>query len=118
ALERFRVVSDFALVNQRLPVGVNEFDRVFDGDDVRALIHIYFMNQCGKRCAFAATRRACDEYESFGDIYQIEELFRQAQFFDRQNLFGDMTKDSADAISLHEDVDAETAHAFERIAEI
>jgi hypothetical protein len=35
AVEGFRVIADFALVNQRLLVGVYELYRVFNGDDVR-----------------------------------------------------------------------------------
>jgi hypothetical protein len=42
------MIADFTLVNQRLLVGVYELNRVFYSNDVRALIRIDLINQCGK----------------------------------------------------------------------
>ncbi len=76
------------------------------------------MNQRSQRRGLARAGRSRQQNQTFGHINQIHELFRQVEFLNRLDAFGDQSKGRADAVALHEYVCAKPAHALERVTKI
>ena len=95
-----------------------EFDGIFDGDDVPVvrLVHVVDDGCQGRR--FARTCRSRDQHQAVLQIAECCGRWWQIQLFERNDFFGDDTKDGADAVSLVEVVGAEARYAFEAVGEI
>ena len=116
--ERLGVQADFAMVDQAALALVDEFDRVFDRDDVILARLVRVIHDRRQRRGLAAAGRAGDEDES---LVQLGELFhdrRQAQLFGREDLRGNLAEDRGNAVLLVEEVGAETGHAGNFVAEV
>ena len=75
----FRVMSDLALINGRVLVGVQVLDRIFDRHHVIVLRFVNDVDDCGERGTFAGTRRSRNEHQAVFQLGNICQLGRQSQ---------------------------------------
>ena len=116
--ERSRVDADLALVDDRLVVAVQVFDRVFDGDDVGRARAVDVVDHRGQRRALAAAGGAGDEHQAAlfgGDFLQHR---RQAELLDAAHAHRNDAQDHADGAALLEDVAAEAAEPGHAVGEV
>ena len=77
--ERLRVGTDFALVDDRPVVRVQELDRVLDGHDVKRLRQVDDVDQRGKRRGLARSSRSGHQHEPAAQLGQRRDHRRQAE---------------------------------------
>ena len=107
------VHADFALGNDAVFVRMDEFDRVFNGNNVAVAVFIAVVDHGGQRSGFA---RACAADENHqpaflhGDFFQH---FGQFQVVHFRNHAVDDADDECHRAALNHGVDTETRHAVE-----
>ena len=74
--EARRVGVQFALMDRGSLVSVQEFDGVFDGDDVERFLFIDLVENRGERGGFSAAGRAGDEHDAVPQIRRIPQAVR------------------------------------------
>ncbi len=110
--------ADFPLIDQT-PLGlVNEFDRVFNGQDMTVMILVDVVDHPGKRRGLAGTGRAGHQHHAAGLIGNFLKNLRCVQIFQRQNLGRDRPHHRAGTTVLNESVDPETGQTGDREREI
>ena len=110
--------DDFALVDDRPVVAMEELDRVFDGHDVRAAVVVDVVDHRRERRALAAAGGAGDEHEAALFVGDPLQHLRQAELVDRADLHGNDAEDQADRAALLEHVAAEPAEAGDAVGEV
>ena len=90
---------------------MDEFDRVFDGQDVGGLPLVDGVEHGRQRGAFARAGRAGHQHQPAGAGDQFVEDGRRAQRCQRGNPVGNGTEYRAGAPALHEQVDPEARQA-------
>ena len=88
ARERRRIDFHLALVDVSLLVAVQEFDRVFDGDDVFGAGGIDAVDHRGQRRGLAGTGDAGDQHQAARLVADLLHDLRQIEFVERANLGG------------------------------
>ena len=83
AIERAHVGQHLLLHDDGALVLVNEFNRVFDGDDLAAALAVDEVHEVIERGGFARAGRAGDQHQAVGLPRQVVNFFRQAQFLAR-----------------------------------
>ncbi|AJZ05202.1 hypothetical protein J162_03088 [Xanthomonas citri pv. citri] len=115
-VEAVRVAVHLALVDQALLRGVDEFDRVLDGEDVPVLILVDVVDHAGQRGRLARAGRAGHQDQALRLIDQLTEDRRAAKVFQRQHFGRNGTEHRTGAAVLVERIDAKTRQRrnFER----
>ena len=69
--ERMGIVSQFPLVDNRHLMGVNEFNRIFDGDDVLVTVLVDMVNHGCQRRGLTGTRGTGHQNEAARQLAEI-----------------------------------------------
>ncbi len=105
------VRPDFALVDQALVRLMDEFDRVFDGQDMRVFIFIDVIDHCRQRGRFAGTGRAGDQHQAARLQRQLGKDARCVELFQRQDCRRNGPQHGGSAAILVEGIHAESRQA-------
>jgi hypothetical protein len=97
---------------------VQEFDGVFDGDDVIGPRGVDAVDHGRERGGFARAGRPGDEDQSALLLADIFDDVREIKFFDGANLGGNDAQDHADVAALLEYVDAKSAQTRDAIGHV
>ena len=116
--ERTGMAADFAVVDQALLVGVHEFHRVFNRDDVVGAGPVDVVDHRGQRGRFTRTGRPGDQHQPLVQGAEVADRGRQPQLFEGQDVRGNHTGHHADAVQVAEHVHAETVAGRQRIREV
>ena len=87
---------------------MNEFDRVFDGNDVPAALGVDLVDHRGERGALARTSGAGHEHEATRTVGESGNHRREIEIVKRLDVKRNATDDYADAAALLEHVAAKT----------
>ena len=109
-----RIEADLALVDHRLLVPVQVFDRILDGQDMARGVAVAMVDHRRQRGRLARAGRADHEDQAARLHDQVLEQLRQAQLFDGRDLALDRADHHADFAALLEHVDAEAAGVLHR----
>ena len=109
---------DFALVDEAALVAVQEFDGVFDGDEVIGAVGVDAVDHRGERGGLTGTGGSRYENQAALLFANLANDVRQIQFFDGADLGGDDAEHHADVAALLENVDAEAAEAGDAVRHI
>jgi len=101
------VRADLALVDQALLALVNEFDRVFDGEDVCVLVFVDVVHHRRQRGRLARAGGSGHQHDAARLVGDFLEDGRAVEFFQRQHLRRNRPEHRARAVLLVEGVDAE-----------
>ena len=110
-LEGAGVDAHFALGDDAILVLVDEFDRVFDGDDVPAGVLVAVADHRGQRCRLAGTGGTDEQHQTTFGHRQLLQDVRQLEFFDGRDVGLDATQHHAGQVSLIERADTEATDA-------
>ncbi|OPZ11150.1 MAG: hypothetical protein BWZ10_02240 [candidate division BRC1 bacterium ADurb.BinA364] len=116
--EIHRIDPDFQLIDDRLAVRIEEFDRVLDGDDVLAAGQIDLLDDRRQSGGLAAARGAGDKDQAVAPKVKIGDGFRQFQRFGAGRLQVDLADGQTGRAALMKDIDAETRLARQAVGEI
>src|SRR5262249_9482436 len=116
--KRLGVQSHFAVVHKALLAGVNEFDRIFNRDDVILTRFIGVVHDGGESGRLSASRRTRNENESFLQSRKLAHDRRQTQLVAGQDFRGDLAKHGADTVLLVEEVGAIASDTRNLVAKI
>ena len=75
------------LLHDGVAVGVDELDRIFDGDDVIAAVGVDEIDQRGQRGAFAAAGGAGDQDQALARFGEAAKAGREVERFERGDFF-------------------------------
>jgi hypothetical protein len=106
------------LVDQALLILVDEFNRIFDRDDVIGPIAVDVIDHGAERGRLARAGRAGDEDQALGQLAELEHVRGQRELFGGQNLRWDDAEDRADALAIHEHVGAESRQPGDLVREV
>ena len=111
ALEAHGVERKFALLDDALVFLEDEFDGVFEGDDVFAVVGINVLKHRGERGGFAGAGGAGEQDDAAGGFGDGAEDVRQAELFHAGDGVLDEAQDDAPAAEGLEDVGTEATDA-------
>ena len=116
--ERGRVDPHLALVDDALPVVVQELDRVLDRDDVALarVVNVTDDRREGRRLAGAGRARAEDE--SALRFRKLRDSVRQPELDERRDDTGDQAEGERDRSTLAKAVHSETWEARRRVRDV
>jgi hypothetical protein len=100
-------VAELALVERRPLRRMNEFDRIFQGNDMHGLVLIDLVEQCRQRCRLAASGCAGDQDQPGLFLCDFGKDIGQSQGLDRGDFAFEFPQDDGEMALLAEDVDAE-----------
>ena len=119
AVEKFAVsTSTSRWLMKLLLVAVQEFDGVFDGDDVIGARGVDAVDHGRQRGGFARAGRSGHQHQAALLLADLVDDARQVQFLRGANFRRDDAQNHADVAALLEDVDAEAAQARHAIGHI
>jgi len=118
AVKFVRVQPQFALVDGAEFVGVDEFDRVLDRDDVILVLLVDVLDHRGQRRRFSGAGRSGDDHQPVGMIAEVFQGIGQAHLFDRRNFQRHESHHRADQAALNEGIDAEAGVAGNFVREV
>ena len=101
----------FALVDQTLLRFVNEFDRVFDGQDVVILVAVEVIDHCRQGGRLARTGRPGDQHQTARHVGDLLEHLAHAEVFHGQHFRRNGPEYRTGTAVLVERVDPETGNA-------
>ena len=116
--ERGRVRSQLALVDQAVPVPVEELDRVLDRDDVVVPAGVDLVDQRRQRRRLARARRPGEQHQPARLARELVHDRRQAQLVDRGDLGRDQAERGAERGTLEVRVDPEPRPSGDRVGEV
>jgi hypothetical protein len=99
------VEAHFALVDDRALVGVQELDRVLDGDDVVGAVVVAVIDHAGERSRLAGAGRARHQHQPAWQHAQVAEDLRRVQVIQREDGGGDVAEHRPRAAVLVEGID-------------
>ncbi len=97
---------------------MQEFDGVFDGDEVIGARGVDAVDHGGEGGRFTGTSRAGDEDQAALFFANFVDDGGKVELFGGANLGGDDAEDHADVAALLEDVDAEAAEAGDAVSHV
>src|SRR5690606_26902017 len=100
--------ADFALIDQALVGRVDELDRVFDGEDVLAVVPVDPVEHRRNRRTLTATRHTGQQHHALVELAQVLHHGRQVQSLKVGNEPLHLTRNHAPHSELNEQVDAES----------
>lgn len=107
-----RVQPDFSLFDDGFIVLENEFDGVFQSDDVTGEFGVDLLDHGGQRRRFAASGGSGDEDNASGLHSEVFQLRQQSQLFKTGDVGFDIAHGEAKAAFLLEKVCAETSQSL------
>ena len=113
--ERGRVLADLALGHRRERVGVDELDRVLDGDDVPARVAVHLADHRRQRRRLAVARGAHHQHEPAVELGEAAHGGRRAELVEARNVERDRAHRERERLALAEEVDAVAADALHRV---
>src|SRR6185503_1708541 len=116
--ERRRVAVQLALVNGRLLVPVDEFDRILDRQDVNRPLLVHAIDDRRQRRGLARSGRARDEPDAVPERNDVRENLRQSAVRERRNLDRNQAHYDRAGVALLEAVHAEPRDTRERIRKV
>ena len=121
-LQRFMVAvgiqAHLALVDHRLLVPVQVFDRIFDRENVAGYVGVAVVDHRRQRRGFSGTGGTDQQDQAARFHDQFTEQDRQAQLLDRGDIALDRANHHTDFAALLEHIDTETAGVFYRDCKI
>jgi hypothetical protein len=106
-VERLRVESDLALVDDAALVGMEDLYGVLDGDDVLPACAVDMPEHRSKRRRLADARRPGNEDQAAVLVGQIPHTLGESKLIEGRNFVGDCAKRERDVAALPEGVHAE-----------
>ena len=97
---------------------MQEFDRVFDGDDVFGARRVDAIDHRRQRGRFTGTGDACYQAKPAGFIANFLDNLRKEQFVDRLDLGGNDAEHQSDVAALLEHVHTEAAQSGDAIRHV
>ncbi len=97
---------------------MQEFDGVFDGDDVIGARGVDAVDHCRESCGFARTGCPWDQHQSALLLADVFNHTRQIQLFNGANLRGNDAQHHANVAALLEHIDAEAAQAGDSVSHV
>src|SRR5262249_43124075 len=95
-----------------------ELDRILDRDDVRLSSAVDVVDERGERRRLPGPRRTGNENESFGQSAEAQDLLRQTERLDGNDLSRSDEENRAQSGLVDEKVRAESAHSLELVSEV
>ncbi len=112
------VDADLTLIDDRLLVLEQVFDRVLERQDVARAVGVSVIDHGRQRRRLARARRAGHQHQAALFHHQVEQDRRELQVLERRDAAADIADDHRDRAALPEDVDPEIAHAAVEIGKI
>ena len=97
---------------------MDEFDRVFDGDDVLVEVVVDVVDHRRQGRRFARTGRTGHQYEAGLVVADLNQRFRQFQLLHGEDLARNLTEDAPHAVVVVEVVAAETGQPRNLMREV
>src|ERR1700693_240540 len=97
---------------------MQKLDRIFNGEDVKGLLLIHLVDDCGECGRFAGTGGAGDQHDAIPDINNFLERLGQAQFFKVRNLVGYNAHNDGATAALAKNFYAEASHSRYAVREV
>ncbi len=116
--KRRSIDLDFALVDIAFFVAMQEFDGIFDGDDVLGAGRVDAIDHCGQRGGLAGAGYARDQHQAARHIAHLLHHFGQVEFVECTDLGGDDAQYQAHVPALLEDVHTEAAQSGDAVGHI
>ncbi len=116
--ERWRIHFDLALVDVTLLVAVQEFDGVFDGDDVLGARRVYAVDHRGQGRRFTGARDACDQHQPARHVANLLHYLGQVKFVERANFGGNDAEHQSYVPALLEYVHTEAAQSGHAVGHV
>ena len=110
--------ADLTLVYEALVASVQELDRIFERDDVALAGLINVVDHRGEGRRLSAAGRSGQENQTFRNLAELLDDFRQAKLLDGQNLRRDLPKRGADSVVIPIHVHAKPRHFGNHIGEV
>jgi hypothetical protein len=117
-LERQRVLTHLALVDDRVLVAVEELDRVLDRDDVLVVMGVHPVDHRRERRGLPGAGRSGHEDDPALLVGEVVDRLREVQLLDRLDVGRDRPEDERDRAALVEGVHAEAAGAVHAEREV
>ena len=117
-LEVVCVGADFTLVDDRLDVFMDEFNWIFDGDDVFVEMRVDVVEHGGERRRFTRARGACNENEAALLLRHVEDDVRNQKFLGVNGSRRNAADRHGDVAALIGEIETETTERREADAEI
>src|SRR6185369_275864 len=112
------VESDLSLAENALLVAVQEFDRVFNGNDVTGPVLIDIVDHRGKRRGLSASGRPGNQDQPALFICNFFQHRRKVKGFKARNIEGDRPKNKRDASPLVIGADTKTADSGNSVGKV
>ena len=112
------VDADLALVNGGTPVGVEDFDRVLDREDVDGPFVVDVIDHRGESGRLARAGRPRHKDESPRSVGEGADDLGDAELFERRAARAYQPHDDADRPPLAKDVHSEPSHARDGVGEV
>ena len=101
------VNAHFSLIDRRLGLGEDVFDRIFDRHDVASFAFVHVLQHGRDRCALSAAGDASKQDESVGCERDIAQQVGDVQVIKAFDFRRDQSASVGDLASTHEDIHAE-----------
>ena len=112
------IAVQLPLVHGALLVGVQELDRILDGDDVLGARRVDQVDDGRQRRGLARSGRPRHEDDAVLERRDFSDRLRQAELAKRRNPLGNQAHHDGERAALPEDVDAEARELRNRVREI
>src|SRR5215217_2291409 len=112
------VRSYLTLIYQTLLMTVDEFDWVFNRENVCWTLTVNLVQQCGERSGFPRACRTGNENQAIWSIAKFNELGRQVEFIGENDIEGYCSKDNGDAVTLIKYIHAKAGKPLDAEREI
>ncbi len=113
-----RVDADLALVDDRLLVLEQVFDRILERQDMAGAVAVAVIDHRRQRRRLAGAGRAGDQHQAALFHHQVEQHRRQLQRLERRHAAAHVADDQRDRAALPEDVDPEVADGAVEVREV
>jgi hypothetical protein len=106
------------LVDEAFFLLVNEFNGIFNRNDMVQARHVYQVYHCSQRSTLAAARGTGNHDEAFGQIAEVPDAFGQAQLVRGEHLCRNHTEDCAHAHPVPENVGPQPDKAWHVVGKV
>ena len=110
--------ADFALVHVSLFVAVQEFDGIFDGDDMFGAGRVHAIDHGRQRGGLTGTSNAGDEHQTARHVADLLDDLGEKQFIQGSNFGGNDAEDQSHVAALLEDIDTEAPQAGDAVGHV
>src|SRR5210317_890308 len=110
-----RVAVKFALVDHALLASVNEFDRIFDRQDMPLNVIVQMVDHRGERGRFTGACRASHQDQAAWRVDDVPEDWRCANIFQRPHRIRNGPERSTNPSVMMETVDTKSCKPLDRV---